>query len=92
MKYYPRSHAFACHGGFLYGEDTLSALNSAKMAIIFPRTVSGFKAVKLGIFDFFDHPDEADAIRQAGRKRVVENYTWKKAWPAILETALSLAN
>ncbi len=119
--------------GFLYGEDTLSALNSAKMAIIFPRTVSGFKAVKLGIFDFFaagglvitedfpdlheyfevgreviaftdtedmlkkvryylDHPDEADAIRQAGRKRVVENYTWKKAWPAILKTALPLAD
>lgn len=38
--------------GFLFGEETLYALNSAKMAVIFPKTVSGFKAVKIGVFDF----------------------------------------
>ena len=111
--------------GFLFGEDTLSALNSAKVAVIFPRTVSGFKAVKIGIFDFLaagclvatedfpdlheyfqvgreivafkdeddmlkkiryylDNPKEADAIRKAGREKVIKNYTWQKVWPNVL--------
>jgi spore maturation protein CgeB len=38
--------------GLLYGEDTLTALNSAKMAVIFSKTMSGFPGVKVGVLDF----------------------------------------
>lgn len=38
--------------GFVYGEDTLAALSSARMAVIFSRQVSGHQALKVGIFDF----------------------------------------
>jgi len=111
--------------GFVYGDDTLKALNSAKLAIIFSRTPSGQQTVKVGIFDFLsagalvaaedfpelhqyfdvkkelitfngmdemlekiryylDHPAEADAIRTAGRRKVLNNFTWVKVWPKIL--------
>lgn len=113
--------------GLLFGEDTLSALNSAGMAVIFSRTVSGLPAVKVGILDFLaagclvvtdtspeldryfvvgkeiivfndtqemlekiryylDHPQEADAIRKAGREKVINNFTWEKVWPKVLST------
>lgn len=111
--------------GLIYGEETLKALNSAKVTILFSRTPSGRQTVKVGIFDFlaagalvatedfpelrqyFDvqkeliafngtdemlqkiryylgHPDEAEAIRQAGRAKVLTRYTWKRTWPRIL--------
>lgn len=38
--------------GLLLGNDVLSALNSASLAVIFSRTVSGFQGVKVGILDF----------------------------------------
>jgi spore maturation protein CgeB len=38
--------------GFLFGEEVLSALNSASLAVIFARTISGLPAVKVGILDF----------------------------------------
>lgn len=38
--------------GFVFGEDTLVALNSTRMSIIFSRQVSGHQALKVGIFDF----------------------------------------
>ncbi len=31
-----------------------------------------------------DHPAEADAIRRAGRERVLADHTWRRAWPRIL--------
>lgn len=111
--------------GFLYGEETLKALNSAKIVVIFSRTPSGRQTVKMGIFDFLaagalvatedfpelhqyfdmhreliafngmdemvkkiryylDHPQEAEAIRRAGRAKVLAHYTWKQTWPRIL--------
>jgi len=38
--------------GLLYGDDLLSALNSANITIVFFRTVSGHAQIKVGIFDF----------------------------------------
>jgi spore maturation protein CgeB len=117
--------------GLLYGEDALAALNSAKIAVIFSRTVSGFQGVKAGVFDFFaagglvitedfpllhtyftvgkeiiafsdrddmlrkiryylDHPDEAEAIRIAGRQRVINNYIWDSVWVKILPSVLKI--
>lgn len=113
--------------GLLFGEDALSALNSASMAVIFSRTVSGLPAVKVGILDFMaagclvvtdtspeldryfavgeeiivfndtremlekiryylDHPNEADAIRKAGREKVISYFTWERVWPKVLST------
>ena len=37
---------------------------------------------------YLDHPDEAEAIRQAGRAKVLARYTWKQAWPRILAPIL----
>lgn len=111
--------------GLVYGGETLKALNSARITILFSRTPSGRQTVKVGIFDFLaagalvatedfpelrryfdvqkdliafngidemlqkiryylDHPDEAEAIRQAGRAKVLARYTWKQTWPRIL--------
>lgn len=33
---------------------------------------------------YLDHPDEAEAIRRAGRARVLRDYTWSQHWPRIL--------
>jgi len=117
--------------GLLFGEDVLSALNSAKIAVIFSRTISGFQGVKVGILDFLaagglvvtedfpllhryfdvgreiiafsdtqdmirkiryylDHPEEAEAIRKAGRERVVNYLTWDKVFPKVLPTVLPI--
>lgn len=111
--------------GLVYGDETLKALNSTKVAIIFSRTPSGRQTLKVGIFDFLaagalvatddfpelhqyfdvnkelivfnsvdemlakihyylDHPADADAIRTAGRQKVLTQYTWKQTWPKIL--------
>jgi hypothetical protein len=111
--------------GLIYGGETLKALNSARITILFLRTPSGRQTIKVGIFDFLavgalvatedfpelrqyfdvqkeiitfngveemlakiryhlDHPDEAEAIRQAGHAKVLARYTWKQAWPRIL--------
>jgi spore maturation protein CgeB len=35
---------------------------------------------------YLAHPDRALAIREAGRKRVISNYTWKQVWPRIIQT------
>ena len=115
--------------GSLFGEEALSALNSARMAIIFSRTITGHPGLKVGVFDFLaagclvltddipelheyfevgkevvafqgladmlarvryylDHPQEADAIRRAGRQKVLAHHTWDKVWPRVLATAL----
>ena len=34
---------------------------------------------------YLDHPAEADAIREAGRARVLRDHTWRTAWPRVLE-------
>ncbi len=39
---------------------------------------------------YLDHPAEADAIRQAGRARVLRDHTWRRAWARILETLRGL--
>jgi glycosyltransferase involved in cell wall biosynthesis len=31
-----------------------------------------------------DHPEEAAAIRRAGRERVLREHTWRRVWPRIL--------
>ncbi|HEY3473847.1 MAG TPA: glycosyltransferase [Anaerolineales bacterium] len=115
--------------GTLFGEEALSALNSARMAIIFSRTITGHRGLKVGVFDFLsagclvltddipelheyfevgkevvafqglddmlakiryylDHPQEADAVRRAGRQRVLAHYTWDKVWPRVLASVL----
>ncbi|MBI5964701.1 MAG: glycosyltransferase [Chloroflexi bacterium] len=117
--------------GLLFGEDVLSALNSAKIAVIFSRTISGFQGVKVGLLDFLaagglvvtedfpllhryfevgreiiafsdtqdmigkikyylDHPEEAEAIRKAGRERVINNLTWDKVFPRVLPTVMQI--
>lgn len=114
--------------GIVYGEDALSALSSAKMAIVFSRTITGHPGLKVGVFDFLsagclvltddipelheyftvgkeivafqgtedmlykikyylDHPQEAEAIRKAGREKVIHHFTWNTVWPAVLANA-----
>jgi spore maturation protein CgeB len=33
---------------------------------------------------YLDHPDEAEKIRLAGRRRVLEDHTWARLWPRML--------
>jgi hypothetical protein len=33
-----------------------------------------------------NHPDEADAIRKAGRENVINHFTWDRVWPKVLAT------
>jgi spore maturation protein CgeB len=37
---------------------------------------------------YLDHPGEAEAIRQAGRAKVMAQYTWKQTWPRILTSVI----
>ncbi len=37
---------------------------------------------------YLEHPEHANAVRAAGRRRVLAEYTWKKVWPAIIEQIL----
>jgi spore maturation protein CgeB len=110
----------------LYGEDLLSALNSARISVIFSRTPAGYSIPKIAVFDFvaggalvateripeiepyfhydneiigftdtgeliskiryyLDHPQQAEKIRAAGYRRVLDDHTWRKVWPRILE-------
>jgi len=110
----------------LYGEELLQALNSARVSVVFPRTLAGHRIAKVAVFDFIaggalvaterirpleryfeydreiigfgdtdelivkvryylDNPEGARAIRAAGHKRVLENHTWSKVWPRILQ-------
>ena len=34
---------------------------------------------------YLDHPDEAEAIRRAGRARVLRDHTWRTTWPRVLD-------
>ena len=117
--------------GLIFAEDLMSALNSAKMTMIFLYTPSGAAVVKVGLFDFLaagalvltnyfepvehyltygkeivgfgstqellekiqyylDHPAEAQAIREAGRARVLREHTWKQVWPRIIEQVMAV--
>jgi glycosyltransferase involved in cell wall biosynthesis len=112
--------------GTLLGDDLLSALNSARIAVVFSRTPAGHPIAKVAVLDFiaggallaaeripalgrylefdreiigFDgaddliekiryclaHPEEAQKIREAGRRRVLTDHTWRKVWPRIME-------
>ncbi len=33
---------------------------------------------------YLDHPEDAEAIRHAGRERVLLDHTWRRVWPRIL--------
>ena len=113
--------------GFIYGQDVLAALNSARVTLIFSRTPAGHGIIKVGLFDFLAagalvaadyipelaeylepgreiltfrnvdeligivercraHPEEAAAIRAAGRARVLREHTWRTVWPALLRS------
>jgi spore maturation protein CgeB len=110
----------------LYGEDLLSALNSARISVIFSRTPAGHSIAKIAVFDFLaagalvateripeiepylryddeiigftdtdalmtklryylEHPQQAEKVRAAGRRRVLEDHSWSKVWPRIFE-------
>lgn len=52
------------------------------------REIIGFSSVQdliEKIRYYLDHPEEAGAIRAAGRARVLRDYRWKDVWPGILE-------
>jgi hypothetical protein len=34
---------------------------------------------------YLDHPEEAEAIRRAGRERVLRDHTWKRVWAGVLQ-------
>lgn len=36
------------------------------------------------------HPEQAEAIRRAGRERVLRDHTWRRAWPRILRQLAEL--
>jgi spore maturation protein CgeB len=64
--------------GLLLGDDALSALNSAGLAVIFSRTFSGYQGVKVGILDFLssgclvatDHIPELERYFVVGKEIV----------------------
>ena len=56
--------------GVIYGQDVLSALNSARIAVIFSRTRAGSQVVKVGLFDFI----AAGALVATERFPEVEQY------------------
>lgn len=33
---------------------------------------------------YLDHPEEAEAVRRAGRERVLAEHTWPRVWPRLL--------
>jgi len=39
---------------------------------------------------YLNHPEEADAIRNAGHNRVINNYTWDRVWPKVLSSVLQV--
>jgi len=39
---------------------------------------------------FIDHPAPADAIRRAGRERVLRDHTWRVVWPRVFEQLRAL--
>lgn len=39
---------------------------------------------------YLDHPEEAEAIRRAGRARVLRDHTWRTGWPRILDSLREL--
>lgn len=69
--------------GLLLGDEALSALNSAGIAVIFSRTVSGFQGVKVGILDFLssgclvatDHIPELERYFVVGREIIAFHNT-----------------
>jgi spore maturation protein CgeB len=53
----------------------------------YEREIAGFDSTDelLGkVRHYLDHPDEAAAVRAAGRARVLAEHTWTAAWPGIL--------
>jgi hypothetical protein len=112
--------------GFIYGDEAMYALNSAKLVPVFLHNPDGTSTfVKPSILDFpaagalvitdylpdveqyleygreiigfsstgeliskieyyLSHPDEAEAIRKAGHKRVIREHTWALVWHRIL--------
>ena len=56
--------------GLIFGEDTLSALNSAKITVVFFLTGAGHALVKVGLFDF----TAAGALVATNRFPAVEPY------------------
>ncbi len=39
---------------------------------------------------YLEHQEEADAIRRAGREKVINYYTWDKVWPKVLATVIGI--
>jgi spore maturation protein CgeB len=111
--------------GLVFGEESLSVLNSATITAVFCRTRDGHAIIKPYLFDFpaagalvatdylpgleryfmlnreiivfssndeliekikyyLDHPRDADAVRRAGRVRVLQDHTWRTVWPKTL--------
>lgn len=111
--------------GAIYGDQLLTVLNSARLAVVFSRTPAGHAIGKVAVLDFIaagalvaveqipelesylnsgreiltfastdeliekaryylERPEEAEAIRLAGRTRILERHTWRRVWPGIL--------
>lgn len=110
--------------GLIFGEESLAALNAARIVVVLLTVPTWEQIPKISLFDFpaagalvaanhiatveryftygkeiigfdspddlvakvryyLDHPDEAEAIRRAGRARVLRDYTWSTHWPRI---------
>lgn len=57
--------------------------------LAFGREVLGFDTTEeliATVGRVLDHPEEADAIRRAGRERVLRDHTWRAVWPRILRS------
>jgi hypothetical protein len=55
---------------------------------VFDREIAGFGSTPdllHKIRYYLDHPDRAEAIRSAGRRRVLEEHTWPHVWLRILQ-------
>jgi spore maturation protein CgeB len=53
----------------------------------FGREIIGFESTAellAKVRYYLDHPEQAEAIRQAGRERVLRDYTWKRVWLRLL--------
>ena len=82
--------------GFVFGDELLAVLASARTTVVFNRTSGGFRlGEELAVFRTTEEllalvgraraePEWAATLRHAGRARVLAEHTWRRVWPEVL--------
>jgi spore maturation protein CgeB len=61
--------------------------DEVRTSLTYGREIVGFTSTAdllAKIRYYLDHPDEAEAVRRAGRARVLAEHTWPTVWPRLL--------